>query len=870
MSFLRKWGGSGAGPNAGEAAAEASLEWHNETPGERYFGMENFGNTCYANSVLQSLYFSKPFRELIEATLSPSPDPTPASPAPSFQPPTTPSSRPSFIRTKSAGNGIPQAGTTTSNNLLKRAPSKSGTTAGRATLANAFGGGPKRQDSAPVPIQTASDAASSTDGSPAKSLVGAPLAPTVTNSSFTGVGTPVVSNGVLATTAAKQATLLSTLRDLFTAISSQPRTLGTVAPQAFINQLKRENEFFRSTLHQDAHEFLNYLINMIAEVVEKDQDERFGKGNGPDGVIAAGDPKTWVHKLFEGILTNETRCLACETVTSRDEAFLDLSIDIEANSSVTACLRQFSASEMLCHKNKFECDKCRGLQDAERRMKIKKLPNVLALHLKRFKYEERLQRHVKLTYRVVFPFELRLFNTSDGATNSDRLYKLWSIIVHIGVGPHHGHYISIVKSGSRWIVFDDNTVYPIEESEIQRYFGDTPGQGSGYVLFYQAVDLDLRDFGINETTRPRQRTETSSSAGTSVVSGSVPEEPAPPVPPLPMGSGLGLELGASTSVPPAAANIPLPMSPPAQPESGFDFAPPLTPFVSPTSPTTPLPAPPATASSSTAASSLPPTTPKSEAAGFAPVDLPKENNEQEGGRTLLGKMSWGRSLSLGKSDKGGNRVVSSPTMPTAEPVPLVPTSISNGHLSNGNSDLPPPPAVLPGEDHRGSYDSANSSPSPANHPPPPSDDGSVSTMSSSQNLAPGHTPQRRGSKASMDANALPEALTTTRNLFGRKSSSRPLSMSGPPPVGAKAAAGDANGNGGTAQGEEGAAIASAPTLSKKEAEKLAKEQRKAREKAEEQRAKERQKQQKEDAKRAKEAAELEKKAEKLRRKQSVR
>lgn len=66
-------------------------------------------------------------------------------------------------------------------------------------------------------------------------------------------------------------------------------------------------------------------------------------------------------------------------------------------------------------------------------MKIKRLPNVLALHLKRFKYEESLQRHVKLTYRVVFPFELRLFNTADGVGNPDRLYELWAIVVHIGV-----------------------------------------------------------------------------------------------------------------------------------------------------------------------------------------------------------------------------------------------------------------------------------------------------------------------------------------------------------------------------------------------------------------------------------------------------
>lgn len=53
--------------------------------------------------------------------------------------------------------------------------------------------------------------------------------------------------------------------------------------------------------------------------------------------------------------------------SSRDESFLDLSIDIEQNTSVTSCLRQFSASETLCQRNKFYCDTCCGLQEAEKR-----------------------------------------------------------------------------------------------------------------------------------------------------------------------------------------------------------------------------------------------------------------------------------------------------------------------------------------------------------------------------------------------------------------------------------------------------------------------------------------------------------------------
>ena len=65
-------------------------------------------------------------------------------------------------------------------------------------------------------------------------------------------------------------------------------------------------------------------------------------------------------------------------------------------------------------------------------MKIKRLPNVLALHLKRFKYQEDVAKYIKLAYRVAFPLELRLFNTADDAVDPDRLYELFAIVVHIG------------------------------------------------------------------------------------------------------------------------------------------------------------------------------------------------------------------------------------------------------------------------------------------------------------------------------------------------------------------------------------------------------------------------------------------------------
>ncbi|RZS01504.1 hypothetical protein BHM03_00031371 [Ensete ventricosum] len=69
------------------------------------------------------------------------------------------------------------------------------------------------------------------------------------------------------------------------------------------------------------------------------------------------------------------------------------------------------------------------LQEAQKRMKIKKPPHILVIHLKRFKYIEQLGRYKKLSYRVVFPMELKLTNTVEDAESE---YSLFAVVVHVG------------------------------------------------------------------------------------------------------------------------------------------------------------------------------------------------------------------------------------------------------------------------------------------------------------------------------------------------------------------------------------------------------------------------------------------------------
>ncbi|BES90270.1 Ubiquitin carboxyl-terminal hydrolase [Nesidiocoris tenuis] len=292
-------------------------------------------------------------------------------------------------------------------------------------------------------------------------------------------------------------TLLSCLADLFHSIATQKKKVGSIAPKKFIARLRKEKEDFDNYMQQDAHEFLNFLINRINEIILS---ERPQKSQGPDGENNIPPEPTWVHEIFQGILTSETRCLNCETMSSKDEDFFDLQVDIDQNTSITHCLRCFSSMETLCGDNKFKCDHCSSYQEAQKCMRVKKLPMILALHLKRFKYMEQYNRHIKVSHRVVFPLELRLFNTSDDAVNPDRMYNLVAVVVHCGSGPNRGHYISIVKSHDFWLLFDDDMVDKIDQSAIEDFYGLTSdiqkSSETGYILFYQS--RDTADTSINE------------------------------------------------------------------------------------------------------------------------------------------------------------------------------------------------------------------------------------------------------------------------------------------------------------------------------------------------------------------------------------
>lgn len=485
------------------------------------FGLENFGNTCYCNSVLQCLYYTLPFRnEILQLAKV---DRPPRRVVPGLKPhpiilelankpkePVQPlavskessSSSTGFVRglfgkkdREESGVPIPPRRATRTSSI---AASFAGTMSSAAASSLASSGGslpafpdPTTQTRPPNTIASQSPEAGIIDQAFLRAhpgLEGIDLGPRAP-----GQNVPIVgfTDDVLATNEKRKRaalvqgpiinldhslcadynldqSLLTALKDLFECISENESRTGVASPMNFIETLKHENELFRSSMHQDAHEFFNVLLNTVIEQLDK-----LGRGS------------NWAHDLFEGQITSETRCMICESVTQRDEKCLDFSIDLERNSSVLHCLNQFSASETLAGSNKFHCDQCGSLQEAEKRMKVKRAPQILVLHLKRFKFSESEQKLVKLLHRVMYSRYIRLPVTTDDCPTPEKLYELTGVVVHLGHGPHMGHYVSVVNTPNGWLLFDDEVVEAVDKDYPFKFFGDGTRMATAYVLFFQ-------------------------------------------------------------------------------------------------------------------------------------------------------------------------------------------------------------------------------------------------------------------------------------------------------------------------------------------------------------------------------------------------
>ncbi|KAJ8261788.1 hypothetical protein GJAV_G00158420 [Gymnothorax javanicus] len=287
-----------------------------------------------------------------------------------------------------------------------------------------------------------------------------------------------------------------------------------VSPFAMLHSVWQLIPAFRGYAQQDAQEFL-------CELLDKVQRELENTGTLTPANVPPGQRRlirqvlSVVNTIFHGQLLSQVTCLACDHRSNTVEPFWDLSLEFperyhcngkETTSQfsclLTEMLAKFTETEAL-EGSIYACDQCNSkrrrfsskpviLTEAQKQLMVHKLPQVLRLHLKRFRWSGRNHRE-KIGVHVSFDQVLNMepYCSRDPTSPSSPragerfIYELSAVVMHHGKGFGSGHYTSYCYNteGGFWVHCNDSKLNVCTVEEVCK--------AQAYILFYtQRVSQD--------------------------------------------------------------------------------------------------------------------------------------------------------------------------------------------------------------------------------------------------------------------------------------------------------------------------------------------------------------------------------------------
>ncbi|XP_019400613.1 PREDICTED: ubiquitin carboxyl-terminal hydrolase 44 [Crocodylus porosus] len=277
-----------------------------------------------------------------------------------------------------------------------------------------------------------------------------------------------------------------------------------VSPFAMLHSVWRLIPAFRGYAQQDAQEFL-------CELLDKVQQELETTGTRYPALIPASQRKLMkqvlnvVNTIFHGQLLSQVTCLACDNKSNTIEPFWDLSLEFperyhcsekEMASQhpclLTEMLAKFTETEALEGKI-YACDQCNTkrrkfsskpvtLSEAQKQLMVCRLPQVLRLHLKRFRWSGRNHREkigVHVSFDQILNMEPYCCRESLKSLLPDCfIYDLSAVVMHHGKGFGSGHYTAYCynSEGGFWVHCNDSKLNICTMGEVRKT--------QAYILFY--------------------------------------------------------------------------------------------------------------------------------------------------------------------------------------------------------------------------------------------------------------------------------------------------------------------------------------------------------------------------------------------------
>ncbi|XP_049620869.1 ubiquitin carboxyl-terminal hydrolase 49 [Suncus etruscus] len=279
-----------------------------------------------------------------------------------------------------------------------------------------------------------------------------------------------------------------------------------VSPFAMLHSVWSLIPAFRGYDQQDAQEFLCELLHKVQQELE-------AEGAARRFLIPLSQRKLTgqvlkvVNTIFHGQLLSQVTCVSCNYKSNTIEPFWDLSLEFperyhciekgfvplnQTECLLTEMLAKFTETEAL-EGRIYACDQCNSkrrksnpkplvLSEARKQLMIYRLPQVLRLHLKRFRWSGRNHRE-KIGVHVVFDQVLTMepYCCRDMLSSLDKetfAYDLSAVVMHHGKGFGSGHYTAYCYNteGGFWVHCNDSKLNVCSVEEVCKT--------QAYILFY--------------------------------------------------------------------------------------------------------------------------------------------------------------------------------------------------------------------------------------------------------------------------------------------------------------------------------------------------------------------------------------------------
>ncbi|XP_060065800.1 ubiquitin carboxyl-terminal hydrolase 20-like [Ylistrum balloti] len=249
-----------------------------------------------------------------------------------------------------------------------------------------------------------------------------------------------------------------------------------------------------------------------------------------------------ISDTFDGKILSSVQCLTCERVSTTKETFQDLSLPIPGKDHLNMihhssqggppkggacgevhqgwfsfmfswmkswfvgptinlqdCLAAFFSADELKGDNMYSCEKCKKLRNGIKYSKVLELPEILCVHLKRFRHEFYSS---KISSYVAFPLDgldMKPYTHKD--INRLTLSLSWlAVICHHGTAGA-GHYTAycLNYTNEQWYEFDDQYVTEVDINQVINC--------EAYVLFYRKrndkmISIRQKAMQLKETQEP--------------------------------------------------------------------------------------------------------------------------------------------------------------------------------------------------------------------------------------------------------------------------------------------------------------------------------------------------------------------------------